>query len=189
MHLAAIYQRPSFIPVIIEHASSIINQKTEQRDESLSLMGIPGCTCSSCTARSGSLLVTLPVPLARLRNATPLHYACITQNIEVSRLLLESGADWEITDSNGKTSEGLIYEDAQGAAQFKTDFMAARDGKSPVKDKLKTDITIHDDNLDGALWGETSWDDVSTPQPNRTYRVFPKCLELMRLYQSRWKRS
>lgn len=116
MHLAVIHGRPDFIPEIITHAPGIINKKSKSKTH-CQLYYDPDSESDSDipTSRSSKVL--------QMSEATPLHYACIKQDIDVARRLIKAGAHCKVEDSMGRTPEAMIYEDIEGENQFKADFI------------------------------------------------------------------
>lgn len=98
LHMATIRCLPQFVKLMIETDPSIVNVKDRRNNDTSS-------SAFTCFA-------TDRYPHKSVRNATALHYACLSENLETIELLLKSGADWNLTDYKGRKPEDLIQEDA-----------------------------------------------------------------------------
>lgn len=54
-------------------------------------------------------------PVTTVNKATALHYACLIGDVTLVRILLEAGANWTVTDSEGRKPEDYIYDTRLGA--------------------------------------------------------------------------
>lgn len=98
LHMAAIRCLPEFVKLMIETDPSIVNVKDHRNSDTSS---------SAFTS-----FATDKYPHRSVRNASALHYACLSENLETIGLLLKSGADWNLTDHKGRKPEDLIQDDA-----------------------------------------------------------------------------
>ena len=77
----------------------------------------------------------LNIPHIHVKNATPLHYACLVQDMDIAKVLLEGGADWTLQDLSGRTPEELIRSIGDTCDEVKQEFARLRDAESEKRKK------------------------------------------------------
>ena len=77
----------------------------------------------------------LNIPHIHVKNATPLHYACLVQDMDIAKVLLEAGADWTLQDRIGRTPEELIRSVGDTCDEVKQEFARLRDAESEKRKK------------------------------------------------------
>lgn len=112
--MATIHQLPEFVKVILEVDESVINQKD----------------CRSCYSSSdyaNDSFANERFPHKYVKDATALHYACLTGHLQMIEMLLEAGADWTLTDWKDRTPEQLIFDHTGSNTEVKDAFIKMRD--------------------------------------------------------------
>ncbi|KAH8108858.1 P-loop containing nucleoside triphosphate hydrolase protein [Phellopilus nigrolimitatus] len=129
LHLAVIRQLPRFVALLISTAPSTLN-KRDGRDD--------------YTGEASHNAFAPPrFPHQYVKVATPLHYACLTGNVEIIDLLFKAGAVWESKDFKGRTPEELIYERGENGNYVKTEFRRLRDEEDEKRKKAEADAAEH----------------------------------------------
>lgn len=94
MQAATIRQLVPYINVIITVDVLNVNMKDEKSQHSLS--------------RSGYEFAPKQFPHKFVQDATALHYACLTRNLNIITILIKAGADWTARDSQDRRPEDLL---------------------------------------------------------------------------------
>ncbi|KAI5118400.1 hypothetical protein M0805_007534 [Coniferiporia weirii] len=128
LHLAVIRQLRPFVEFLLSVAPSTINTKDDRAsytsDESLESFAPPA------------------YPHKHVKNATALHYACLTGNLEIIELLLKAGADWEIEDWRARKPEDLIHVSGKNGEYIKQEFVRLREEEAEKRKKAEEDKVI-----------------------------------------------
>ncbi|KAL5492074.1 hypothetical protein ACEPAI_3521 [Sanghuangporus weigelae] len=115
LHLAVVRQRSRFVELLISMDKSMANKRDR-------------CYYSSSES-SLSSFAPVTIPHKHVTRATPLHYACLVKNMDIAKMLLESGADWDIKDSQGRLAEDLIQRIDETDDEVKSIFVRLRDAE------------------------------------------------------------
>ncbi|KAH8105062.1 P-loop containing nucleoside triphosphate hydrolase protein [Phellopilus nigrolimitatus] len=135
LHLAVIRQLPLFVALLISTAPSTLNELDGRDDH------------TSKTSHNAFAPPTFPHQYVKV--ATPLHYACLTGNVEIIELLLKAGAVWEHKDFKGRTPEDLIYECGENGDYVKTEFIRLRDEEDERRKKTEANAAERNDEGSG----------------------------------------
>lgn len=110
--MATIHQLPEFVKLILEVDKSVINQKD----------------CRSCYSSdfANESFANERFPHRFVKDATALHYACLTGNLQIIEMLLKAGADWTLTDWKDRTPEQLIFDNNGSNTEVKDAFILLR---------------------------------------------------------------
>ncbi|KAH8111537.1 P-loop containing nucleoside triphosphate hydrolase protein [Phellopilus nigrolimitatus] len=135
LHLAVIRQLPRFVTLLISTAPSTLNELDGRDDH------------TSKTSHNAFAPPTFPHQYVKV--ATPLHYACLTGNVEIIELLLKAGAVWEHKDFKGRTPEDLIYECGENGDYVKTEFIRLRDEEDERRKKTEANAAERNDEGSG----------------------------------------
>ncbi|KAL5537232.1 hypothetical protein ACEPAF_1055 [Sanghuangporus sanghuang] len=115
LHLAVVRQRSRFVELLISMDKSVVNKRDR-------------CYHSSLES-SHSSFAPVTIPHRHVSGATPLHYACLVKNMDIAKMLLEAGADWDIKDSQGRLAEDLIQRIDETDNEVKSTFVRLRDAE------------------------------------------------------------
>lgn len=95
--MATIRCLPKFVKLMIETDPTIVNVKDRRSEDT--------------SASAYASFATDKYPHRSVRDATALHYACLSENLEIIELLLKAGADWNLTDNKNRKPEDLINDE------------------------------------------------------------------------------
>ncbi|KAL5492073.1 hypothetical protein ACEPAI_3520 [Sanghuangporus weigelae] len=115
LHPAVIRQHRRFVELLVSMDQSLVNECDRRADytsESLHISFAPPT-----------------IPHTYVKNATPLHYACLVQDMGIAEMLLEAGADWNIKDFKGRTPEELIRAVDESCNEVKSAFIRLLDNE------------------------------------------------------------
>ncbi|KAL5512881.1 hypothetical protein ACEPAH_3279 [Sanghuangporus vaninii] len=112
LHLAVVRQRSRFVELLISTDKSVVNKRDRCYHSSSHLSFAPAT-----------------IPHKYVIRATPLHYACLVKNMDIAKMLLEAGADWDIKDSQGRLAEDLIQRIDEADDEVKSTFVRLRNAE------------------------------------------------------------
>ena len=109
LHLAVIRRRRHFVRLLLskDKDKKLVNKRDARSHYFSSLSSFAPPT----------------IPHRHVRKATPLHYACLVQDMEIVEMLLEAGADWHLEDSEGRIPEELIHGPEDAYREAKSTFV------------------------------------------------------------------
>lgn len=113
IHMATIHQLPKFVEVVLEADKSVINQKD--------------CRSNYSSDSSHASFSNNQFPHRFVKDATALHYACLSGNLEIIEILLKAGADWTLTDWKDRTPEQLIFDNDGNDTEVRDAYFKLRD--------------------------------------------------------------
>lgn len=113
LHMATIHQLPKFVEVVLEADKTVINQKD--------------CRSNYSSDASHVSFSNNQFPHRFVKDATALHYACLSGNLEIIEILLKAGADWTLTDWKDRTPEQLIFDNHGDDTEVKDAYIKLRD--------------------------------------------------------------
>ncbi|KAL5492069.1 hypothetical protein ACEPAI_3516 [Sanghuangporus weigelae] len=116
LHLAVIRRRRRFVKLLVSMDKSVVNKCDRRADYNSDASHIS--------------FAPLTIPHINVKNATPLHYACLMQDMDIAKVLLEAGADWTIRDLRGRRPEELIRNVGNTCDEIKEAFAQLRDAES-----------------------------------------------------------
>ncbi|KAL5537235.1 hypothetical protein ACEPAF_1058 [Sanghuangporus sanghuang] len=116
LHLAVIRRRRRFVKLLVSMDKSVVNKRDSRADYN--------------SDKSHISFAPLTIPHINVKNATPLHYACLMQDMDIAKILLEAGADWTIKDLRGRMPEELIRNVGDTCDEVKEAFAQLRDAES-----------------------------------------------------------
>ncbi|KAL5512878.1 hypothetical protein ACEPAH_3276 [Sanghuangporus vaninii] len=116
LHLAVIRRRRRFVKLLVSMDKSVVNKRDSRADYNSDTSHIS--------------FAPLTIPHVNVKNATPLHYACLVQDMDIAKILLEAGADWTIKDLRGRRPEELIRNVGDTCDEVKEAFVQLRDAES-----------------------------------------------------------
>ena len=113
LHTAVVRQRRRFVELLISLDKSMINKRDRRY--------------YSSSDSANSTFAPATIPHKHVKGATALHYACLVKDMDIAKMLLEAGADWDIKDNQGRIAEDLLQ--GAGDEEIKNAFIALRDAE------------------------------------------------------------
>ena len=113
LHTAVVRQRRRFIELLISLDKSMINKRDRRY--------------YSGSDSANSSFAPATIPHKHVKGATALHYACLVKDMDIAKMLLEAGADWDIKDNQGRIAEDLLQ--GTGDEEVKAAFLCLREAE------------------------------------------------------------
>lgn len=113
LHAAVVFRRSRFVEFLISTDKSLVN-KRDMRSYHSSDSSFTSLFSSSSESSDAPFALSV-LPYEHVKNATPLHYACLSGDMDIAKMLLEAGADWEAKDYRSRTPEELISDGSEDA--------------------------------------------------------------------------
>ncbi|EJD07232.1 uncharacterized protein FOMMEDRAFT_149744 [Fomitiporia mediterranea MF3/22] len=158
LHLAVIHQRRSFVELLLTTCPDLINRIDDR---------------SSYTSDNSLSSFAPPIfPHKYVKDATALHYACLTGDLDIITLLINAGADWNIKDGKGRKPEELLYPkrtDHQHVKRFFSDLCAAQEERSKPEKSQPENGDVRDDpeHIDSESSSESCESDDDSSESQR----------------------
>ncbi|KAL5512879.1 hypothetical protein ACEPAH_3277 [Sanghuangporus vaninii] len=133
LHLAVIRRRRRFVELLISTDKALVNKRDVR---------------SRYYSSDSSSFAPPTVPHKYVRKATPLHYACLVQDMDIAQMLLEAGADWNIEDSERRIPEDMIHEPKDTCYEMKSTFVRLRHAEEERRKEAGEKLRQSDDDAD-----------------------------------------
>ncbi|KAL5492071.1 hypothetical protein ACEPAI_3518 [Sanghuangporus weigelae] len=122
LHLAGIRMRRLFVELLVSTDKTLMD-KCDVRSR---CKGVKKNGMYEQYSSGSSSFSPLTIPHRHVRKATPLHYACLVQDMDIAQMLLEAGADLNIEDNEGRIPEDMIHGPEDACYEMKTTFVRLR---------------------------------------------------------------
>lgn len=151
LHVAVILRRHRFVELLLSTDKSLVNKQDRRSAprDSPPEMGIPHFLFmmhSSPPSESSNISFAPPtIPYDHVKDATPLHLACLVKDMDIAKLLLDAGADWNLKDSQGRKPEELIRDGDESHEGTKDAFARLRDEAEERRKLLEEESSEEDE--------------------------------------------